>query len=336
MALSRMSWVVSSRVARVCSSRYYATEAGGKTIVITGGAGNLGTKLATSLMKNSGEYEVHVIDPWEPKSPVPGVSYHKFDMIKREEGWTKYLDNAFALVHFAAINPYPEATWDESYQSMILTSNVFSEAHLRKTRRVIFSSSNHVMGSYKEAGGAYMHDNGENEIFGKSPIRLGTKHDSAGIWMDSTGYASAKLAGEAIAESYASLDSCSTQFFSVRVGWCQPGENTTSTMSITGTPSIEIEDEENFEVDPELKGNSLYDPDMILDWYRNMWLSNRDFVQLMSKAISEPLPKGSPKHIILHGMSGNTGMRWHLDDVRQLLGYEPQDDANKDANSTKK
>ena len=37
-----------------------------------------------------------------------------------------------------------------------------------------------------------------------------------------------------------------------------------------------------------------------------------------------------PKHVVVNGMSNNTGMRWSLDEARGLLGYEPVDDAIED------
>ena len=61
-------------------------------------------------------------------------------------------------------------------------------------------------------------------------------------------------------------------------------------------------------------------------WFRLMWLSNRDYLQLMEKCI-----RADPglRFAVVNGMSANTGMRWDLAHTRQLLGYEPQDDVTR-------
>ena len=57
------------------------------------------------------------------------------------------------------------------------------------------------------------------------------------------------------------------------------------------------------------------------DWWRQMWLSNRDFCQLVEKAILVE----NVQFAVLNAMSNNTGMRWDLSETRRVLGYEPQD-----------
>ncbi|MGL4421727.1 MAG: NAD-dependent epimerase/dehydratase family protein, partial [Gemmataceae bacterium] len=61
------------------------------------------------------------------------------------------------------------------------------------------------------------------------------------------------------------------------------------------------------------------------EWFRNMWLSDRDFLQLMDCCLTAPLPE---PFLIVNGMSANTGMRWDLTTARTLLGYSPQDDVH--------
>ena len=39
-----------------------------------------------------------------------------------------------------------------------------------------------------------------------------------------------------------------------------------------------------------VQGDTQYDQDLILDWYRLMWLSNRDCCQVFEKAIDAHLP----------------------------------------------
>ena len=62
------------------------------------------------------------------------------------------------------------------------------------------------------------------------------------------------------------------------------------------------------------------------DWFRLMWLSNRDYCHLMERCI---LTDSGPPFAVINGMSANTGMRWDLVHTRQLLGYDPQDDVTR-------
>ena len=61
-------------------------------------------------------------------------------------------------------------------------------------------------------------------------------------------------------------------------------------------------------------------------WFRLMWLSDRDFCQLMERCVRADVPYGF--HVI-NGMSANTGMRWDVEHTRQLVGYQPQDDVTR-------
>ena len=112
---------------------------------------------------------------------------------------------------------------------------------------------------------------------------------------DSTPYGSAKLFGERLGKCFAAAHGL--EVIAVRIGWVQPGKNRPQ------------------DVPPE-RG----------PWFRLMWLSNRDYCQLMEKCISaEP----ALRFAVVNGMSANTGMRWDIEHTRRTLGYEPQDDVTR-------
>ena len=52
------------------------------------------------------------------------------------------------------------------------------------------------------------------------------------------------------------------------------------------------------------------------------WCSPRDLTQLLVKCLRSDLNFG-----LFFGISNNTQRRWDLENARQLLGYEPQDNA---------
>lgn len=63
-------------------------------------------------------------------------------------------------------------------------------------------------------------------------------------------------------------------------------------------------------------------PDMDIGlWGQQMWLSNRDMMHAMERAIeAENVP-----FAILNLVSNNPGMRWDITHTRDTIGYQPQD-----------
>jgi hypothetical protein len=57
-----------------------------------------------------------------------------------------------------------------------------------------------------------------------------------------------------------------------------------------------------------------------------MWLSNGDHNRLMVAALRADASKWPAPAIVVSGMSNNTGMAWELEEAREWIGYEPQDD----------
>lgn len=107
-------------------------------------------------------------------------------------------------------------------------------------------------------------------------------------------YAATKLLGERVGRQYAHTHGL--EVVAVRLGWVWRGMNTPGHL-------------------PAERG----------EWFRQMWLSDRDFLQLMDCCLAAPLPE---PFLIVNGMSANTGMRWDLSTARTVLGYRPRDDVN--------
>lgn len=295
-------------------------------VVITGGAGNMGSKAAAHLVACGAD--VHVLDPWDPSNRVPGVTYHKGNMLTLNR-WPQLFNDAFAVIHLAAVNPYPGLSWAEAADSIELNMTVMAEAARRRVPRLIFASSNHVMGGYKELGGPIVGP--DAPPFDVSlPVEVGTKWAAAGAWHDSVAYATAKIAGERIANSLA-LSHPHTQFISIRIGWCQPGENVPEQMDAGGGGTNAVSSSSFSRAESVYPDDSYYDEDLILEWYKKMWLSNRDWQQLAERCVYAQLPDDTPHHLIVNANSKNTGSRWDVSGTTRFLGYQPQDDVTRGA-----
>jgi hypothetical protein len=178
--------------------------------------------------------------------------------------------------------------------------------------RLVFASSNHVMGGYKDTP-VELPDGGLSTDL---PPLVGTRvRTSAGL-IDSTAYAAAKLMGERLVAAKADPGVFSA--VSLCIGWCQPGENIPPTSSAAGTPKSRL-----FETDPEREQD--------LRWFRAMWLSNGDLIGCVSGALRAESSAWPSQAVAVNAMSSNRPSPWDLSACRKLIGYQPLDDASRRA-----
>ncbi len=250
-------------------------------VLITGAAGNLGSKLRRHLQVR---YELRLLD----LDPRGDASIQQADLSVWSPHWVEQFRGVDVVVHLAA-DPTAQQTWPKLIAPNVdALVNTFQAAVQAGVRRLVFASSNHVMGGYSD-------DPEPAVLTTEMHPRPGARYVVRGERRDSTPYGSAKLFGERMGKCLA--ESHSLEVIAVRIGWVQPGENRPQDIS------------------PE-RG----------DWFRLMWLSNRDYCQLMERCIVAELPE---RFVVVNGMSYNTGMRWDIEYTRRILGYQPQDDVTR-------
>ena len=253
------------------------------SVLITGASGNLGAKLRRHL---EGWYELRLLDV-DPRGDATVV---QADLSQWNQAWFRHFEGVDVVVHLAA-NAVAHQTWDTLIEPNIdAVINLFQAAARAGVHRVVYASSNHVMGGYKD-------DPEPVRLAVDLPPRPGARYVAQGEQRDSTPYGSAKLYGERLGACFA--NSTGISVIAVRIGWVRPGENRAADVPAERGP-----------------------------WFRMMWLSNRDFCQLMERCIEADR---SIRFAVVNGMSANTGMRWDIEHTRRLLGYEPQDDVTRDA-----
>lgn len=247
------------------------------TVLITGAAGNLGSKLRRHLETS---FDLRLLDRVSGGDPA----ITEADLGEWDPRWAGQFAGAAVVVHLAA-----DATAQQRWPALVgpnidATLNVFQSAAIAGVPRVIYASSNHVMGGYK--------DDPEPPILTTDlEPRPGTDYVVQGEHRNSRAYGATKLFGERVGKCFA--ETFQRTVIAVRIGWVRPGGNRA----------------EDIPTDREA-------------WFRLMWLSDRDYCQLMECCVRADVPRGF--HVI-NGMSGNTGMRWDLSATRALVGYEPQD-----------
>ncbi len=248
-----------------------------RTVLITGAAGNLGNKLRRHL---EGRADLRLLD----REPRGDAAILPADLAVRGE-WEKAFAGVDTVFHLAA-DPTAQQTWPGVIGPNIdAVIHVYRAAREHHVRRVVYASSNHVMGGYKDRAEPW-------QLTTDLPPLPGARYVVAGEVRDSTPYAAAKLFGERLGACLAGAGEL--EVLAVRLGWNRPGDNRAEDI-----------------------------PAAREEWFRLMWLSNRDFCHLMELCLLAALER---PFAILHGMSNNTGMRWDLETTRALVGYAPQDD----------
>ena len=250
-------------------------------VLITGAAGNLGGKLRRHL---EGVYPLTFID----RRGERDSGIHIADLARWDPAWVALFRDIDVVFHLAA-DPTAQQTWPNLLEPNVdALVNTFQAAVVNGVKRVVYASSNHVMGGYKD-------DPHTSLITTALPPRPGTRYVVDGEQRDSTPYASAKLFGERLGRCLS--ESSGLSVIAVRLGWVRPGDNRAEDIAPERGP-----------------------------WFRMMWLSNRDYCQLMTKCL---LADPSLRFAIINGMSANTGMAWSLEEGKRLIGYVPQDDVTR-------
>jgi NAD+ dependent glucose-6-phosphate dehydrogenase len=201
-------------------------------------------------------------------------------------------DGVDAVVHLAG-DASVEAPWESVLHSNIVgTYNVFEAARRAGVRRVVFASSNHVIGMDEVDGAPAIYELDDPRSYGiADPIRP----DSL--------YGVSKAFGEILGRLFA--DRFGMEVVCLRLGWVLASDD-----------PYDARPGRLFEPLPEL------DSVEVLKRARAVWLSHRDCAELVRCAIEAPC-----RWAVVFGTSGNPRQIWDLDEARTVLGFEPQDAA---------
>jgi NAD+ dependent glucose-6-phosphate dehydrogenase len=235
-------------------------------ILVTGAAGHLGGKLVRHLTVAG--HQVTGLDLMARSEPD---IVHQADLSCLDDTLRGHFAEQEVVVHLAA-DRSPAARWETVIPHNIdAVLNLFEAARFAGVPRVVFASSNWVLGGHR---------------FGRGP--LGAATEPAPI----NPYGMSKLMGERIGAHFAAVHGMTV--VCTRIGWTQwTHDNRPGPHMAMGT------------------------------WGQEMWLSDRDYLDGMTAAATAPVQGFA----VVNLMSDNPGMRWSLDEARQMLGYSPADGA---------
>ncbi|MGI9112623.1 MAG: NAD-dependent epimerase/dehydratase family protein [Gaiellaceae bacterium] len=251
-----------------------------RRVLLTGAEGTIGTAVREHL---AGRYELVSLTLMPQPFPSHVADISDLDAI----------EPAFAdvdsVVHLAA-SPGLETPWEDVLRNNLIgTYNVFEAARRAGASRVVFASSNHVVGMYELDGapGLYELDDGR------------TYDHRAEIRPDSL-YGVSKAYGEALGRLY--MERHGLRVFCLRIGAVRANDDPTAP---TANPLLDL--------DAEGRRNRL----------RAVWLSRRDCAELIARC----LDVDEVRWAVVYGVSANARRFWDLEHARELLGWAPEEAA---------
>lgn len=273
-------------------------------VAITGGAGNLGMKLAVALADAEWCKETLLLDRMAPVGALPHKARHvPCDLLDAQDTrWHTALALADAVVELGTVNTNPNCSWDDAAANLTITANVLARLGERPGR-LVYASTSHVMGGYR------VRDPAPGSLMPETPPRPGTStRVGASLFgqkfRTNPAYGSAKLMAENLVRSATLNSDGRLTSVALRIGWVARGDNL----------AVDIEL-------PRWRGDAAY-----RRWFRNLWLSNRDYTGIALAALTADASGWPEPAVVVNAMSANAGMPWSLEATERLIGYRPVDD----------
>lgn len=234
-------------------------------VLLTGSTGNLGQKATDALLAAG----VDLVRIGRNGTRDPGVI--TADLERYDPSWVRHFEGVDCVLHLAA-DPRAAGDWDTvSPLNIDLALNVLRATQEAGVPRFAFASSNWVLGGYRFR---------DERLTSALPPRPINPYGASKLFIERRGRA---LVGET-----------AMAFLSLRIGYCQPGENRPGPHMAFGL------------------------------WGQQMWLGNDDWAQSVVKSATTPFTGFHAINIV----SRNEGMRWDLEEARAAIGYAPTQSHN--------
>jgi NAD+ dependent glucose-6-phosphate dehydrogenase len=252
-------------------------------VLITGANGRIGRALMRLL---SDRYELRAL------TREPAVFPSHVADITDLEAIQPAFEGVRSVVHLAG-SANLQSSWDQVLtNNLIGTYNVFDAARRSGVERVIFASSNHVIGMYEIEGAPEIYELDDPRVYDHT-VEL--RPDSL--------YGVSKIYGEALGRYY--HDMFGMKVYCLRIGSVREDDT-------ARPPNIERE-AAWLELTPEQKRKRL----------RATWMSQRDCAELVARCLDVT----EPAWAVVYGISNNPRQFWDLSQARETLGFEPRDSA---------
>ena len=255
-----------------------------KRVLVTGAEGTIGAVVRQYL---ADRYELRPLT----RSPVPFPS-HVAD-IADFDAIAPAFEGIDAVVHLAA-SPAVETPWAEILpNNLIGTYHVFEAARRANVGRVVFASSNHVIGMDEIANAPAIYDPADGRVFDHTAE---PRPDSL--------YGVSKLFGEGLGRYH--VERHGMAVVCLRIGTVRAEDDPTDPALLASVP------EPLAFLTPEERARRM----------RATWLSRRDCAELIAAALEAEV-----RWAVVYGVSANPRRFWDIAHARRVLGWAPRDAA---------
>ncbi|MEM4781853.1 MAG: NAD(P)-dependent oxidoreductase [Halalkalicoccus sp.] len=252
------------------------------TVLLTGANGTVGTAITDHLDREFTTLDV-----------AGGADYE--ENVAEYDAIRPAFEGRDAVIHLAGY-PATDATWEQALTNNVVgTQNVLRAASDAGVERVVFASSNHVVGMYEEEHAPNLY---------KPDYPLVVDHTDP-IRPDSH-YGASKACGEAFGRQYAENEGVG--FFTLRIGSVRDPEY--------DHPYGDAE--RGVEAGRWERDSEEYERQVAR--MKGTWLSRRDCAQLVECCLD-----ADREFEILYGVSDNDRRWFDIERARESVGYEPRD-----------
>ncbi|ELY59015.1 NAD-dependent epimerase/dehydratase family protein [Natronolimnohabitans innermongolicus] len=283
-----------------------------QNVLVTGPFGEAGQALRTHLI-GSEEYEFTLLD----RNDHPDYETHVAD-ISDYDAIRPAFEDQDAVIHLAAQSD-AGAELDEVIQPNIVgTVNVLEAAEDAGVEKVIYASSQRVMGLYEEDNAPELYEKDHDLLLDHETL---PKPDGF--------YGATKVFGENMGRVYARREGAPSQFFSIRISSVRA--------EAYDHPYGDAERGVHRGTDDAVDGDDAWDPSQTGSWERGSeeyeemvdrlkasWTSQRDFAHLIECCLENE----TVTYDTFYAVSDNAARWFDTEHAKDVLGYEPQDDGS--------
>ena len=271
-----------------------------RNVLMTGAYGRCGTAIIDHL-HDADDYEFTYLN----RSDRPeGHPYGEYDTVVADvsdyEAIRPAFDGQDAVVHLAAY-PYTDGDWDDVLEPNVIgLNNVLKAARDAEVETVVFGSSNHVVGMYEvENAPEIYRRNVDLTVDRANPVRP----DSY--------YGASKAFGEDLGRYFVENYEYPRRFYALRICSVRSKEYDHP----YGDAEAGVARDEYERDSPQYRE--------AVARMKAMWQSRRDFAHMVDCCLADD----SVEFDVFYGVSDNDCRWFDIDHAREVLGYDPQDDA---------
>ncbi|HEY8870897.1 MAG TPA: NAD(P)-dependent oxidoreductase [Candidatus Limnocylindrales bacterium] len=256
-----------------------------RVVAVTGAAGTIGRVVLARL---GDRYALRALTHHSADFPSRTVELTDVDSL------IESFRGADVVLHLAGASTV-DSSWDSVLEANIIGArNAFEATAIAGVPKIVFASSNHVVGAYEVEAAPAIYRRAER---GTIDENVETRPDSP--------YGVSKAFGEALGRYYAEFRGLSV--VCVRIGTVRPDDDPRPANIASTAGWLELTRDEKYER------------------MRATWLSHRDCAELLAAAIDSDV-----RWAVVYGVSDNPRRFWSLEGARQLLGFHPADSAPDD------